>query len=134
MEEDITSMEAHDDAQPQTPSEATVQAPKIVRPEKRQLSAAIQKKEILQPLKHGKSHSHQSTTDSSAKRTEQPQLGSAKSAKKQRQSENRQPKNRPRDDWLVKITSDGTAIYANSRDQRYYFDAHGNKVYLRQSP
>src|SRR5918996_677174 len=46
-------------------------------------------------------------------------------------TENKNREIRPVQEWVVKITADGSVIYENSRRERYYFDKNGKRVDVR---
>jgi hypothetical protein len=115
----------------------TEQRPKFINSSRQPQPAAEHAKNTMQLMKHKDLKTKQQTLGSAAKPTIQRfEHSKPKPSPRSRQPErgDQQQRIQSMDDWLVKITSDGTAIYENSRHERFRFDENGNRVYFTQAP
>jgi hypothetical protein len=129
-EEDITSTQTQPQEPPKAkPREAAEERPKFANSSKTQASAPDQKKAITQAPKPAASK--RQTVSSPARETKQPiEPAAAKTQPPVTGDKNREM--RPIQEWIVRIASDGSVIYENSRRERYYFDQSGRKVDVRR--
>jgi hypothetical protein len=130
-EEDITSTNTQAHEPPKVEPKEVVEAPrKVTNVRKKVVSVPDQKKAVMQLPKSGESASKRQTASRPAKEAKQ-QIEHTTAKTQQPVTENKNREIRPIQEWVVKITSDGSVIYENSRRERYYFDKNGKRVDVR---